>query len=47
LALLTFFTHSAVNDFLHDGRIAALFWGCLAMIFAAKKEDGALFGFSG
>lgn len=47
LALITFFTHSAVNDFLHDGRIAALFWGCLAMIFATKKEDGALFGFSG
>ena len=46
LALITFLTHSAVNDFLHDGRIAALFWGCLAMIFATKKEDGALFGFS-
>ena len=39
LALLTFFAHSTVNDFLHDGRISALFWGCLAMIFAAKKED--------
>jgi len=39
LALLTFFAHSAVNDFLHDGRISALFWGCMAMVFTTKKED--------
>ncbi len=39
LALLTFFLHGVVNDFMHDGRIAALVWGCLALIFATKKED--------
>lgn len=39
LALLTFFLHGVVNDFMHDGRIAALVWGCLAIIFTIKKED--------
>jgi O-antigen ligase len=39
LALLTFFLHTMVNDFLHDGRIAALVWGSMAMIFVVKKED--------
>lgn len=39
LALLTFFAHGVVNDFMHDGRVAALVWGCLAIIFTTKKED--------
>ena len=47
LALITFLSHGLVNDFMHDGRIAALVWGCLALIFATKKEDSASLGFSG
>ncbi len=39
LALLTFFAHGAVNDFLHDGRLAALVWGCMAVLFSQKKEE--------
>ena len=38
LALLTFFAHSVVNDFLHDGCIAALVWGCMAVLFAEEGE---------
>lgn len=41
LALLTFFTHGLVNDFMQDGRIAALFWGALALVFASKKSSKA------
>jgi len=32
LSLLTFFIHSFANNMLHDGRIAALFWGILVAI---------------
>jgi len=39
LALLTFFAHGLVNDFMQDGRIAALVWGGLALIFASKKSS--------
>lgn len=38
LALLTFFTHALVNDFLHDGRLAALVWGGMAVLFAERKK---------
>ena len=38
LALLTFFAHGVVNDFLHDGRIAALVWGGMALLFAKAEE---------
>lgn len=41
LALLTFFAHGLVNDFMQDGRIAALVWGGLALIFASKKSSKA------
>ena len=34
LALITFFAHGFVNDFLHDGRIAALVWGSMAFLFS-------------
>ena len=39
LALLTFFAHGLVNDFMQDGRIAALVWGALALVFSAKKSS--------
>ncbi|MCC6461708.1 MAG: O-antigen ligase family protein [Saprospiraceae bacterium] len=32
LALLSFFLHALVNNFLHDARVAALVWGILAII---------------
>lgn len=32
LALLSFLFHAWVNEFLHDGRIAALVWGGMAML---------------
>lgn len=34
LALLSYFIHGLANDFLHDDRIAALVWGCMAILFA-------------
>lgn len=34
LGLLTFFAHGAVNNFLHDGRMAALVWGSVAVLGA-------------
>ena len=38
-AILSFLIHGLVNDFLHDTRLAALVWGCFALISVAKKED--------
>ncbi|MDO8971976.1 MAG: hypothetical protein Q7U74_14880, partial [Saprospiraceae bacterium] len=38
LSLLTFFVQVMVNDLLHDGRVAALVWGAMAVLFAAKKK---------
>lgn len=38
-SLLTFFIHAFFNNFLHDGRIALLFWGQLAWL-AGKDEMG-------
>lgn len=38
-SLLTFFIHTFFNNFLHDGRIALLFWGQLAWL-AGKGEMG-------
>ncbi|MBP6827586.1 MAG: O-antigen ligase family protein [Saprospiraceae bacterium] len=32
LALLTFFLHGFLNNFLHDGRVAALFWGAAVAV---------------
>lgn len=40
LALLTFFAHGLVNDFLHDGRMAALVWG--AMAFLSERRDAGV-----
>ncbi len=40
LSLLTFFVQVLVNDLLHDGRVAALVWGAMAVLFAAKKKMG-------
>lgn len=38
LALWTFFAHSGVNEFLHDGKIACIVWGCMAMIFTSQTR---------
>ena len=38
LALLTFFMQVLVNDLLHDGRVAALVWGAMAVLFTTKKK---------
>jgi O-antigen ligase len=32
LSLMTFFLHAAVNNMLHDGRVAALVWGSIAIL---------------
>jgi O-antigen ligase len=40
LSLLTFFLQGLVNDLLHDGRVAALVWGAMAVLFATKKKMG-------
>jgi O-antigen ligase len=37
LSLLTFFIHSLVNNMLHDGRVAALFW-TIAVALAHRKS---------
>ena len=45
LALLSFFLHALVNNFLHDARVAALVWGMLALIAREacnKKEEKAV-----
>jgi O-antigen ligase len=34
LGLLSFFLHGLVNNFLHDGRVAALVWGGVAAVAA-------------
>ena len=31
-ALLTFFMHTAVNNFIHDDKISALVWMCCGLI---------------
>lgn len=38
LSLLTFFIHSFANNMLHDGRIAALFWGTLVAIGSRSRR---------
>ena len=38
LALCTFLAHGWVNEFLHDGKMACLVWGSMAMIFATKTR---------
>jgi putative inorganic carbon (hco3(-)) transporter len=38
LGLLTFFAHGAVNNFLHDGRMAALVWGSVAVLGARMAQ---------
>jgi O-antigen ligase len=35
-SMLTFFIHGLANNLLHDGRIAAMVWGCLAAIGRQK-----------
>jgi putative inorganic carbon (HCO3(-)) transporter len=42
LALLSYFIHGLANDFLHDDRIAALVWGCMALLFAPSLSKHAL-----
>jgi O-antigen ligase len=37
LGLLTYFTHALVNNFLHDGRVAALVWG--GMMYLARRKN--------
>ncbi len=39
LGLLTFFLHGLVNNFLHDGRVAALVWGGIMVLGARKFQD--------
>lgn len=39
LCLFVFFLHSQVNNILHDGRVAALFWVCAALL-ATRPETG-------
>ncbi|MFN4257221.1 MAG: O-antigen ligase family protein, partial [Saprospiraceae bacterium] len=39
LSLTTFFVHGLVNNFLHDGRVAALFWGQMAMLAAVSFSE--------
>jgi len=36
LALLSFFLHGLVNNFLHDARVAALVWGGMALLVKSK-----------
>lgn len=38
LSLLTFFIHSFANNMLHDGRIAALFWGTLMAVCSGRSS---------
>jgi O-antigen ligase len=37
LCLLVFFLHSQVNNILHDGRVAALFWLCMTALPTKKQ----------
>lgn len=39
LALIAYFLHGVVNDFLHDGRIGALVWSGLAILHPPAKEE--------
>ncbi|MCB9317380.1 MAG: O-antigen ligase family protein [Lewinellaceae bacterium] len=39
LALLSFFLHALANNFLHDARVAALMWGCLALLAGYEQES--------
>jgi hypothetical protein len=32
MSLTTFFMHGLFNNFLHDGRVAALIWGQVALL---------------
>ncbi len=45
LSLTTFLIHGLANNFLHDGRVAALFWGQLAFleggIYSARTKNGS------
>lgn len=41
LGLVTFFVHALANNFLHDGRIAALVWGCMAWLSQRERFTGA------
>ncbi|TNE57953.1 MAG: O-antigen ligase family protein [Bacteroidetes bacterium] len=39
LALLSFFLHGLVNNFLHDARVAALVWSMLALVSRAGPDN--------
>lgn len=41
LGLVTFFVHVLANNFLHDGRIAALVWGGMAWLSQPPRDSNA------